>query len=301
MATKLKAIIPVAGLGMNLLPVTKAIPKEMLPLVDRPVIEKIVNECVNAGIKEIVLVTHASKNAIENHFDTSFELESLLEERKKRQLLADVQSICPPGVTIMNVRQGETLGLGHAINCARPIVGNNPFVVVLPDVVMDEASADQSKENLAQLIARFEETGNSQVLVKHRPYEVLPEYSVVECAKPLNHAGDAAAITSMIEKPEEGFDLSAVGRYVLSADAWSILAKTPAGAAWGRIQLTDAIAELIEQNHQVDAVQMAGRSFNCGRKLGYMQAFVAHGLRNPEFGDAFKASIKALLEQPAKS
>lgn len=177
----------------------KSNPKEMLPLVDRPVIEKIVNECVNAGIKEIVLVTHASKNAIENHFDTSFELESLLEERQKRQLLADVQSICPKGVTIMNVRQGETLGLGHAINCARPIVGDNPFVVVLPDVVMDEASADQSKENLAQLIARFEETGHSQVLVKHRPYEVLPEYSVVECAKPLNHAGDAAVITSMIE------------------------------------------------------------------------------------------------------
>lgn len=300
MATTLKAIIPVAGLGMNLLPVTKAIPKEMLPLVDRPVIEKIVNECVNAGIKDIVLVTHASKNAIENHFDTSFELESLLEERQKRQLLAEVQAICPKGVTIMNVRQGETLGLGHAINCARPIIGDNPFVVVLPDVVMDEASADQHKENLAQLIARFEETGRSQVLVKHRPYEVLPEYSVVECAKPLNHAGDAAVITSMIEKPEvppeEGSDLSAVGRYVLSADAWPILEKTSAGA-WGRIQLTDAIAELIEQNHQVDAVQMAGRSFNCGRKLGYMQAFVAYGLRNPEFGDAFKASIKELLNK----
>lgn len=300
MATKLKAIIPVAGLGMNLLPVTKAIPKEMLPLVDRPVIEKIVNECVNAGIKEIVLVTHASKNAIENHFDTSFELESLLEERQKRQLLAEVQSICPPGVTIMNVRQGETLGLGHAINCARPIVGDNPFVVVLPDVVMDEASADQRTENLAQMIKRFEETGHSQVLVKHRPYEVLPEYSVVECVQPLSQPGDAAAITSMIEKPEttpeEGSDLSAVGRYVMTADAWKILAKTPAGA-WGRIQLTDAIAELIEQQHQVDAVQMSGRSFNCGRKLGYMQAFVSYGLRNKELGAAFKESIKALLNK----
>jgi len=184
--TALKAIIPVAGLGMNLLPVTKAIPKEMLPLVDRPVIEKIVNECVNAGIKEIVLVTHASKNAIENHFDTSFELESMLEERAKRQLLAEVQSICPPGVTIMNVRQGQTLGLGHAVSCAHPIVGNSPFVVVLPDVVMDDASADQSKDNLALLISRFKETGHSQVLVKHRPYEVLPEYSIVECENALN-------------------------------------------------------------------------------------------------------------------
>lgn len=298
MTSTLKAIIPVAGLGMNLLPVTKAIPKEMLPLVDRPVIEKIVNECVNAGIKEIVLVTHASKNAIENHFDTSFELESLLEERKKRQLLAEVKSICPPGVTIMNVRQGETLGLGHAVSCAYPIVGDNPFVVVLPDVVMDEASADQSKDNLAQLIARFGATGHSQVLVKHRPYEVLPEYSVVECAKPLTHPGDAASITSMIEKPEKpaegGSDLSAVGRYVLTADAWPILTKTLPGA-WGRIQLTDAIAELIGKQHQVDAVQMSGRSFNCGRKLGYMQAFVSYGLRNPELGLKFKEHIKALL------
>ncbi|WP_192457163.1 sugar phosphate nucleotidyltransferase [Musicola keenii] len=295
--TTLKAIIPVAGLGMNLLPVTKAIPKEMLPLVDRPVIEKIVNECANAGIKEIVLVTHASKNAIENHFDTSFELESLLEERAKRQLLAEVKSICPPGVTIMNVRQGQTLGLGHAVSCARPIVGDAPFVVVLPDVVMDEYSADQSKDNLAQLISRFEETGHSQVLVKHRPYEVLPEYSIIECQSPLTQEGDASAIVSMIEKPElapvEGSDLSAVGRYVLTAEAWPILEKILPGA-WGRIQLTDAIAELIK-TQQVDAVQMAGRSFNCGRKMGYVQAFVSYGLRNAELGADFKANIKQLL------
>ncbi|ACS85007.1 sugar phosphate nucleotidyltransferase [Musicola paradisiaca] len=295
--TTLKAIIPVAGLGMNLLPVTKAIPKEMLPLVDRPVIEKIVNECANAGIKEIVLVTHASKNAIENHFDTSFELESLLEERAKRQLLAEVKSICPPGVTIMNVRQGQTLGLGHAVSCARPIVGDAPFVVVLPDVVMDEYSADQSKDNLAQLISRFEETGHSQVLVKHRPYEVLPEYSIIECQSPLTQEGDASAIVSMIEKPElapvEGSDLSAVGRYVLTAQAWPILEKILPGA-WGRIQLTDAIAELIK-TQQVDAVQMAGRSFNCGRKMGYVQAFVSYGLRNAELGEDFKANIKQLL------
>nr|WP_113867698.1 sugar phosphate nucleotidyltransferase [Brenneria salicis]NMN92131.1 UTP--glucose-1-phosphate uridylyltransferase [Brenneria salicis ATCC 15712 = DSM 30166]RBP61121.1 UDP-glucose pyrophosphorylase regulatory subunit [Brenneria salicis ATCC 15712 = DSM 30166]RLM29817.1 GalU regulator GalF [Brenneria salicis ATCC 15712 = DSM 30166] len=297
--TALKAVIPVAGLGMNLLPVTKAIPKEMLPIVDRPVIEKIVNECVNAGITEIVLVTHASKNAIENHFDTSFELESLLEERAKRQLLAEVQSICPKGVTIMNVRQGETLGLGHAVSCARPIIGDSPFVVVLPDVVLDEYTADQSKENLALLISRFEETGRSQVLVKHRPYEVLPEYSVIETADKLTKAGDASAITSMIEKPEApsatGSDLSAVGRYVLTADAWPLLAKAVPGA-WGRIQLTDAIADLIS-TQRVDAVQMAGKNFNCGRKLGYAQAFVSYGLRNPELGADFRESIKALLKK----
>ncbi len=164
--TNLKAVIPVAGLGMHMLPATKAIPKEMLPIVDKPMIQYIVDEIVAAGIKEILLVTHASKNAVENHFDTSYELESLLEQRVKRQLLAEVQSICPPGVTIMNVRQGEPLGLGHSILCARPAIGDNPFVVVLPDVVIDDASADPLRYNLAAMIARFNETGRSQVLAK---------------------------------------------------------------------------------------------------------------------------------------
>ena len=155
--TNLKAVIPVAGLGMHMLPATKAIPKEMLPIVDKPMIQYIVDEIVAAGVKEILLVTHASKNAVENHFDTSYELESLLEQRVKRQLLAEVQSICPPGVTIMNVRQGEPLGLGHSILCARPAIGDNPFVVVLPDVVIDDASADPLRYNLAAMIARFNE------------------------------------------------------------------------------------------------------------------------------------------------
>jgi UTP--glucose-1-phosphate uridylyltransferase len=131
----------------------------MLPIVDKPMVQYIVDEIVAAGIKEIVLVTHSSKNAVENHFDTSYELEALLEQRVKRQLLAEVQAICPPGVTIMNVRQGQQLGLGHSILCARPIVGDNPFVVVLPDIVLDDASADPLRYNLAAMVARFNETG----------------------------------------------------------------------------------------------------------------------------------------------
>lgn len=142
----LKAVIPVAGLGMHMLPATKAIPKEMLPIVDKPMIQYIVDEIVAAGIKEIVLVTHSSKNAVENHFDTSYELEALLEQRVKRQLLAEVQSICPHGVTIMNVRQAQPLGTGHSI-CARPVVGDNPFIVVLPDIIIDTASADPLRYN----------------------------------------------------------------------------------------------------------------------------------------------------------
>ena len=161
----MKAIIPVAGLGTRMLPATKAIPKEMLTLVDKPLIQYVVNECVAAGIKEIVLVTHSSKNAIENHFDTSFELETMLEKRVKRQLLEEVRSIVPKNVTIMHVRQGNAKGLGHAVLCGRPLVGNEPFAVVLPDVLLAEFSANQKKENLSAMLKRFKQTQASQIMV----------------------------------------------------------------------------------------------------------------------------------------
>lgn len=144
----LKAVIPVAGLGTRMLPATKAIPKEMLPVVDKPLIQYIVDECVAAGVKEIVLVSHSSKNAIENHFDTSFELEAALESRVKRQLLKEIKNICPADVTIMQVRQGHAKGLGHAVLCAKSMVGDNPFIVMLPDVLLDDSTADLSKEIL---------------------------------------------------------------------------------------------------------------------------------------------------------
>ena len=295
--TKLKAVIPVAGLGMHMLPATKAIPKEMLPIVDKPMIQYIVDEIVKSGIKEIVLVTHASKNAVENHFDTTYELEALLEQRVKRQLLSEVQSICPPGVTIMNVRQAQPLGLGHSVLCARPMIGDNPFVVVLPDVIMDDSTADHLRYNLAAMVARFEETGHSQVLAKHMPGADLSEYSAISTQEPLENEGSVSAITSFIEKPEHpkqlDSDLAAVGRYVLSADIWAELEKTEPGA-WGRIQLTDAIASL-SKKQPVDACLMTGNSFDCGRKLGYMQAFVTYGLRNNQQGAAFRDTIKQLL------
>lgn len=219
----LKAVIPVAGLGMHMLPATKAIPKEMLPIVDKPMIQYIVDEIVAAGIKEIVLVTHSSKNAVENHFDTSYELEALLEQRVKRQLLAEVQAICPPGVTIMNVRQAQPLGLGHSILCARPVVGDNPFVVVLPDIILDGGTADPLRYNLAAMIARFNETGRSQVLAKRMPGD-LSEYSVIQTKEPMVAEGQVARIVEFIEKPDETADsglrsdgggaLRAVGGYL---------------------------------------------------------------------------------------
>lgn len=295
--TKLKAVIPVAGLGMHLLPATKAIPKEMLPIVDKPMIQYIIDECATAGIKEIVLVTHASKNAVENHFDTTYELEALLEQRVKRQLLSEVQSICPPGVTIMNVRQSQPLGLGHAVLSARPMIGDNPFVVVLPDIVLDESSADHLRYNLAAMINRFEETGRSQVLSKHMPEEDLSEYSIITTREPLENPGDTSRIELFVEKPGKedlpDSDLAAVGRYVLSADIWEELENTEAGA-WGRIQLTDAIASL-NKKHPVDTMLLTGIDYNCGRKLGYMQAFVSYGLRNPSQGQEFRETLREII------
>lgn len=282
---------------MHMLPVTKAIPKEMLPIVDKPMIQYIVDEIVAAGIKEIVLVTHSSKNAVENHFDTSYELEALLEQRVKRQLLAEVQAICPPGVTIMNVRQAQPLGLGHSILCARPVVGDNPFVVVLPDIILDGGTADPLRYNLAAMVARFNETEKrSQVLAKRMPGD-LSEYSVIQTKEPMVAEGQVARIVEFIEKPDEpqtlDSDLMAVGRYVLSADIWAELERTQP-AAWGRIQLTDAIAELAKKQ-SVDAMLMTGESYDCGKKMGYMQAFVTYGMRNLKEGLKFRESIKKLL------
>lgn len=294
--TNLKAVIPVAGLGMRMLPATKAIPKEMLPIVDKPLIQHIVNECVAAGIKEIILVTHSSKNAIENHFDTSFELEAMLEARVKRQLLSDVQSICPKGVTLMHVRQGHPKGLGHAVLCAKPLVGDAPFVVALPDILIDDVKADHTRDNLAHMISRFNETGLSQVLVQAVDDSVLYDYSVVECEQDSLTPGSSSVMTSIIEKPSREVQLksnySAVGRYVLTPDIWPILEKTKPGA-WGRIQLTDAIGNLVKEQ-TVEAMELVGESFNCGEKQGYMRAFVTYGLRHPSYGKDFRTWAESL-------
>ena len=217
------AVIPVAGLGTRLLPATKAIPKEMLPVVDKPLIQYVVSEAVAAGIKNIVLVTHSSKNAIENHFDTSFELEATLEKRVKRQLLAEVQNIIPKDVTIMHVRQGEAKGLAHAIMCATPIVGKNPFAILLPDVIIDNAKADPTKDNLAAMVKRFEETGTAQIMVEKVPHNEVSSYGIVDLQGQYPNPGEDVMIKSIVEKPsidEAPSDYAVVGRYVLPAEIW---------------------------------------------------------------------------------
>ena len=293
----MKVIIPVAGLGTRMLPATKAIPKEMLTLVDKPLIQYVVNECIAAGIKETVLVTHSSKNAIENHFDTSFELETMLEKRVKRQLLEEVRSICPRNVTIMHVRQGNAKGLGHAVLCGRPVVGNEPFAVVLPDVLLADFSANQRKENLAAMIKRFKETNTSQIMVAPVDKKDVSNYGIADCGEIELKGGQSAKINSIVEKPnheEAPSNLAVVGRYVFSAAIWGLLEKTPVGVG-DEIQLTDAIDMLIEKEN-VDAFHMTGQSFDCGDKIGYMQAFVEYGLQHPKLGGPFKDYLKKLVK-----
>lgn len=289
-----KAVIPVAGLGTRMLPATKAIPKEMLPLVDKPLIQYVVNECIAAGIPEIVLVTHSSKNSIENHFDTSFELEAMLEKRVKRQLLEEVQSICPPHVTIIQLRQGLAKGLGHAVLCARPVAGDGAVAVVLPDVIVDEYESDLAKDNLAEMIRRFDETGRSQIMVE--PVENVTQYGVVDCQGETLKPGESMPVAGVVEKPKADTapsNLAVVGRYVLSAAIWPLLAKTPPGAG-DEIQLTDAIDMLIEKE-AVEAYHMKGKSHDCGNKLGYMQAFVKYGIRHQQLGSEFKTWLEEMI------
>ncbi|AWH87107.1 UTP--glucose-1-phosphate uridylyltransferase GalU [Limnobaculum parvum] len=290
-----KAIIPVAGLGTRMLPATKAIPKEMLPLVDKPLIQYVVNECIAAGINHIVLVTHSSKNSIENHFDTSFELEAMLERRVKRQLLNEVQSICPSNVTIMHVRQGLAKGLGHAIMCAHPLIGDEPFAVVLPDVIIDEYESNLKKDNLSEMLSRYETTSHSQIMVEPVPINEVNAYGIVDCNGYGLTAGESAPIVKVVEKPsvaEAPSNLSIVGRYVLSADIWPLLSRIPPGAG-DEIQLTDAIAMLME-SEPVDAYHIRGRSHDCGNKMGYMQAFVEYGLRHSGLGAEFGSWLQQL-------
>ena len=277
----MKAVIPVAGLGTRML----------------PAIQYVVNEAISAGIKEIVLVTHSSKNSIENHFDTSFELEATLEKRVKRQLLAEVQSICPKDVTIIHVRQGEAKGLGHAINCAAPIIGDEPFVVILPDVIIDDVASDLKKDNLAEMIQRFETTGESQIMVEPVPQNEVDKFGVVDLGDVKINQGESAAILNMVEKPpvdQAPSNLAVVGRYVLSKNIWPLLAKTPAGAG-DEIQLTDAIAMLMEKEI-VDAYSMKGKSHDCGSKIGYLKAIVEFALRRDEFKGELTDFIKSLVK-----
>ncbi|MPV85325.1 UTP--glucose-1-phosphate uridylyltransferase GalU [Ostreibacterium oceani] len=292
-----KAVIPVAGLGTRMLPATKAIPKEMLPVVDKPMIQYIVEECAAAGLNEIILVTHSSKNAIENHFDTSYELESMLEKRVKRQQLTEVQSITPPGVTIMHVRQGHAKGLGHAILCAYPLIGDEPFAVVLPDVLIDHKASDLTTDNLGYMLNAYKKNQHSQIMVEAVPESKVSQYGIVDLKQATLLPSQSVAIHSVIEKPmisQAPSQLAIVGRYVFSPHIWQCLKKTLPGVG-GEVQLTDAIDILIK-DETVEATLIHGQSHDCGSKIGYLKTNLIYALRDPLYQTEIKQVIATIKE-----
>ena len=286
-----KAILPVAGLGTRFLPASKSIPKEMVTVVDRPAIEYVVKEAVTAGIEQIILVIHSSKASIENYFDRNFELETTLENKKKFDLLKEITEILPKHVSVVSVRQPQPLGLGHAVLCAKSVIGNDDFAVLLPDVLVKENSAEN---DLARMIQRFNISKASQIMVEAVPDHLVDQYGIVDVASsPVE--GESIVMKGIVEKPAVGSapsNLSVVGRYVLSAKIMQLLEQTPKGAG-NEIQLTDAIAAL-QKLENVEAYRMKGQTFDCGSKLGYLKAVLHYGVAHPKLGEEFKAVIKEL-------
>jgi UTP--glucose-1-phosphate uridylyltransferase len=275
-----KAVFPVAGLGSRFLPVTKASPKEMLPIVDKPLIQYAVEEAAAAGITEMIFVTGRNKRAIEDHFDKAYELETELERKGKDALLESVRSVLPEGVRCVYIRQAEPLGLGHAVLCAQPVVGYEPFAVVLADDLMDGDPTPMTR--MGEIFSR---EGCSLLGVEEVPRDQTQSYGIVTVDK---MQGDSAPIHSIVEKPrpaEAPSNLAVIGRYVLTPRIFDLLGEVVPGTG-GEIQLTDAISALLA-HERVLAVRLPGRRFDCGSKLGYLEATVEYGMRHPEVGAAF--------------
>ncbi len=280
------AVFPVAGRGTRFLPATKASPKEMLPIVDKPLIQYAVEEAIEAGANKLIFVTGSSKRAIEDHFDTDAELERALTDAGKDELLQSVRDIVPEGVTCIYIRQGEPLGLGHAVLCAKPAVGNEPFFVHLADDLIKG-----SPGCLRQMADEHSSHGGSVIAVETVPPENTSSYGIVAV-----DPDDRGRITQIVEKPapENAPSNSAVvGRYLLRPEIFDRLEKTGEGAG-GEIQLTDGIAALLDES-AVYAYSFDGIRYDCGSKLGYLQATVAYGLEHPDTGESFREHLKAIL------
>jgi UTP--glucose-1-phosphate uridylyltransferase len=263
----------------------------MVTVVDRPAIEYVVKEAVAAGIEQIILVTHSSKASIENYFDRNFELETTLENKKKFDLLKEITEILPPHVSVISVRQPQPLGLGHAVLCAKYVVGDDDFAVLLPDVLVKDSS---ETNDLSLMIQRFDESHASQIMVEAVPDHMVDQYGIVDVAS-IPAEGHSIQMQGIVEKPAVGTapsNLSVVGRYILPAKIMQLLENTPKGAG-NEIQLTDAIAAL-QATDTVEAYRMKGQTFDCGSKLGYLKAVLHYGVDHPKLGEEFKALIKEL-------
>ncbi len=284
-----KAIFPVAGLGTRFLPATKANPKEMLPIVDKPLIQYAVEEAVAAGITELIFVTSSSKRAIEDHFDSNFELEATLEERGKHELLDIVRDILPEGVSCAYIRQKSPQGLGHAVWCAKQLVVNEPFAVLLADDLIDGGQISC----LQQMVKEFDQTQASVIAVQQIDNAETRKYGIVDVG---GSTEKRAAMQSIVEKPEPKdapSNLGVVGRYILTPRIFELLENTNKGSG-GEIQLTDAIAKL-QKEETVYAYQFDGKRYDCGSKLGYLEATIAYALKHPELAEDFKLMLEAVV------
>ena len=283
-----KAVFPVAGLGTRFLPATKASPKEMLPVVDKPLIQYAVEEAAAAGITEMVFITGRSKRAIEDHFDKAYELEAELEAKGKAALLEVVRSVAPPTINCIYIRQPEALGLGHAVLCARPVVGDEPFAVILADDLMDVGEAGQPV--MAQMTALYEEHRASIVAVQDVPRQDTSRYGIVASSA---WGRNTERLTDIVEKPPPDVapsTLAVVGRYLLTPRIFGILADQAPGAG-GEIQLTDAIQKLLA-DEPVLAYRFNGTRFDCGSKQGYLRATVTLARRHAEEGAQFESWLR---------
>ncbi|NKC14630.1 MAG: UTP--glucose-1-phosphate uridylyltransferase GalU [Gammaproteobacteria bacterium] len=286
-----KAVFPVAGLGSRFLPATKAIPKEMLPVVDKPLIQYAAEEAAAAGITDLILVTGRSKRAIEDHFDKNVELEAELIERNKLELLEELRDILPGHITCVAVRQAEPLGLGHAVLCALPAVGDAPFAVFLPD---DFIYARGGPGCMRQIVDAYGQCGHSVLAVQRVDPAQTDRYGVVDAAPAQGQK--LTPIHAIVEKPapvDAPSNLAVVGRYVLTPKVMQLLKTTGRGAG-GEIQLTDAIATLLE-TEPVSAYEFDGQRFDCGAKLGFLQAFFELALDHPGLGHEFRRYVEARI------
>ncbi len=285
-----KVIIPVAGLGTRMLPATKAIPKEMLPLAGKPIIQHIVEEIKEAGFEEIILVTHSSKYSIENHFDTSFELEATLDKRIKRLLLKEIKNISKIGVSIQSVRQGEAKGLGHAILAAKKIIGSDSFAVVLPDMLLQNSN---TKNNLALMKSNFDKDGIPSILFGTASKKQIPNYGIAKIKKIKGFSG-LGSVESIIEKPSlrrAPSNLFAAGRYIFTSDLMDHLLEIPLDKS-NEIQLTKAIDFFIKTNGKVHGFKAEGNIHDCGNKLGFLIANIEYSKSDPEIGNLLKKYLR---------
>ncbi|KQV51985.1 UTP--glucose-1-phosphate uridylyltransferase GalU [Massilia sp. Root335] len=285
-----KAVFPVAGLGSRFLPATKAQPKEMLPIVDKPLIQYAVEEAVAAGVTELVFITGRNKRAIEDHFDKAYELESELEAAGKNELLKLVQQVIPKNVNCIYIRQPAALGLGHAVLCARPVIGNEPFAVLLADDFMD--TAEGHKPVLAQMTDLYGYEKCSVLAVQDVPRAHTRQYGVVSASA---YRPDLELVSGIVEKPkpeDAPSTLAVVGRYVLSGAIFEHLENLGTGAG-GEIQLTDGIASLMTRE-RVLAYRYAGTRYDCGSKLGYLKATAAIGMKHPETAEGYREFLTQL-------